>query len=239
MKKQRVLIFRHARHEGPGYFADFLDHRGIPHELVRIDESDAIPDSLDGAAGLVLMGGPMSVNDRLPWIPPILTLIRKAVDRNIPVLGHCLGGQLMAKALGGRVTRNRVKEIGWLPVQAIESPTARQWLDGLTPQFEVFHWHGETFSDLPRGATPILKSRGCRHQAFVLGPHLAFQCHVEMTPELVRSWARTGGAEIAKTSATVQGERQMRVNLVARAERLNRIADVFYERWIQGLPARR
>ncbi len=235
MSKKPVLIFRHAPHEGPGYFADFLNRRSIAHRLVRVDAGDPIPDSLAGAAGLVLMGGPMSVNDRLPWIAPVLSLIQKAVDANVPVLGHCLGGQLMTKALGGRVTRNRKKEIGWLPVQVVDSPEAGKWLNGLAPAFEVFHWHGETFSVLPPAATPILRSRACRHQAFVLGPHLAFQCHIEMTPELVRSWAKTGAAEIAKPSATVQSEQQMRVNLTARTTRLNRIADVFYERWIQGL----
>jgi GMP synthase-like glutamine amidotransferase len=230
-----VLIFRHVAHEGPGYFAEFLDRHGIGHRLVRIDAGDAVPTSLDGAAGLCFMGGPMSVNDRLPWIAPALALIRQAVAADVPVIGHCLGGQLMAKALGGRVTRNRVRELGWLPVEATDAPAARAWLDGLGPRFEVFHWHGETFSTLPPGATAILRSRACRHQAFVLGPHLAFQCHVEMTPAMVRHWARTGRDELAATSATVQSERQMRVNLVARAVRLNRVADVFYTRWIAGL----
>lgn len=238
MSRKSVLIFRHAAHEGPGYFAEFLDRRGIAHRLVRIDAGEPVPHSLDGVSGLVFMGGPMSANDRLPWIAPVLALIRRAVDADVPVLGHCLGGQLMARALGGRVTRNRIKEIGWLPVQAVNSPAARPWLNGLAPQFEVFHWHGETFSELPDGAHWILKSRDCRHQAFTLGfKHLAFQCHVEMTPELVRSWARTGSAEIAATSPTVQSERQMRVNLVARTQRLNRVADVFYSRWIKGLPS--
>jgi len=232
---QQILVFRHAPHEGPGYLADFLARHRLAHKLVRIDAGEPVPKSIAGISGLVLMGGPMSVNDRLPWIPPTLALIREAVERDIPVLGHCLGGQLMAKALGGRVTRNRIKEIGWLPVRVIASPVASEWLDGLAPQFEVFHWHGETFSSLPPGATAILKSRDCRHQAFVLGKHLAFQCHVEMTPALVRSWARAGATEIAKPTATVQSDQQMRVNLVARAERMNRIADVFYSRWIAGL----
>lgn len=236
MSNKSVLIFRHAAHEGPGYFAEFLDRRGIAHRLVRLDAGEPVPHSLDGVSGLVFMGGPMSVNDRLPWLPPVLELIRRAVTADVPVLGHCLGGQLMAKALGGRVTRNRTKEIGWLPVQGMDSPAARSWLNGLAPQFEVFHWHGETFSQLPPGAIPILSSRACRHQAFVLGDkHLAFQCHVEMTPELVRSWAKTGSAEIVDPSATVQSEKQMRMNLVARARRLNRVADVFYTRWIKGL----
>ena len=180
------------------------------------------------------MGGPMSVNDRLPWIPKVVSLIQQAVAADVPVLGHCLGGQLMSKALGAKVTRNRVKEIGWLPVEVIESTFARRWLDGSPSRFEVFHWHGETFG-LPADATPLLKSRDCRNQAWVMGKHLAFQCHIEMTPALVRSWARTGAAEIAQPSRTVQSEAQMRVNLVQRAEQLNRRADAFYAHWIKGL----
>jgi len=230
-----IVIFRHVRHEGPGYLADYLDRRGLPWRLVRIDRRDPVPSSLAGISGLVFMGGPMSANDRLPWIPPLLRLIRSAVDRDIPVLGHCLGGQLMAKALGGRVARNRIREIGWLPVETLDNANAQQWANGLARRFEVFHWHGETFSELPDGAVPILKSRDCRHQAFVLGRHLGFQCHVEMTPQLVRSWSTTGAAEIRNPGRTVQSAQQMRVNLVARAQRLNRVADVFYDRWLQGL----
>jgi len=232
---REILVFRHAAHEGPGYLADFLARHNLRYRLVRIDAGEAVPKSIAGISGLVFMGGPMSANDRLPWIPPVLALIREAAQKDVPVLGHCLGGQLMARAFGGRVTRNRVKEIGWLPVRVIESSVAHDWMTGLAPQFEVFHWHGETFSGLPSGATAILKSRDCRHQAFVLGKHLAFQCHVEMTPVLVRSWARAGAAEIARPTNTVQSAQQMRVNLVARAERMNRIADVFYARWIKGL----
>ena len=232
---REILVFRHAAHEGPGYLADFLARHNLRYRLVRIDAGEAVPKSIAGISGLVFMGGPMSANDRLPWIPPVLALIREAAQKDVPVLGHCLGGQLMARAFGGRVTRNRVKEIGWLPVRVIESSVAHDWMTGLAPQFEVFHWHGETFSGLPSGATAILKSRDCRHQAFVLGKHLAFQCHVEMTPVLVRSWARAGAAEIARPTDTVQSARQMRVNLVARAERMNRIADVFYARWMKGL----
>jgi GMP synthase-like glutamine amidotransferase len=180
------------------------------------------------------MGGPMSVNDTLPWIAPLLQLIRNAVVADVPVLGHCLGGQLMAKALGGAVRRNRIKEVGWLPVERVESAVAREWLGELPARFEAFHWHGETF-DIPPGATPILRSRACENQAFVLGKHLAFQCHIEMTPALVRSWVRTGAAEIAKRAPAVQGAARIRTNLVPRTQRLNRVADVFYQRWIGGL----
>src|SRR5215204_2079215 len=114
-----ILIFRHATHEGPGYFADFLVRCGLSHSLIRIDQHDPVPSSIDGVSGLVFMGGPMSVNDRLPWIPKVISLIQQAVAADIPVLGHCLGGQLMSKALGGKVTSQRIKEIGWLPVETV------------------------------------------------------------------------------------------------------------------------
>ncbi|MDH4233536.1 MAG: type 1 glutamine amidotransferase, partial [Gallionella sp.] len=104
-----IAIFRHFPTEGPGYLAEFLDERKIPWQLIAIDAGDAVPQSVAAYAGLVFMGGPMSVNDDLPWIPKVEALIRDAVARDIPLLGHCLGGQLISKALGGVVSRNPVK----------------------------------------------------------------------------------------------------------------------------------
>jgi GMP synthase-like glutamine amidotransferase len=229
-----ILITRHAPHEGPGYLGDYLERRRLPYRLIRIDQDDSIPSSIDGVSGLVCMGGPMSVNDPLPWIPKVTELIRKAVAADVPVLGHCLGGQLISKALGGVITKNPVKEIGWLPVSRVDSPVAPQWLDGLPREFEVFHWHGETFS-IPPGATRLLASRDCANQAFVIGKTLAFQCHIEMTADMVGEWARVGADEIAPVCATVQRPEAMTTELDQRVPRLQRIADKFYDRWIQGL----
>ena len=231
---QEILIFRHAPHEGPGYLADYLGRHRLPWRLIRIDQNDPIPSSIDGVSGLVFMGGPMSVNDPLPWIPRVAKLIQQAVAADVPVLGHCLGGQLISKALGGEITKNPIKEIGWLPVTRVEGTVADSWLDGLPGEFEVFHWHGETFS-IPPDATRILASRDCANQAFVIGKTLAFQCHVEMTAELVREWVRVGAEEIAPVCATVQNPQTMTAELDARVERLQGIADRFYDRWIQGL----
>jgi GMP synthase-like glutamine amidotransferase len=231
---KEILIFRHAPHEGPGYLAEYLDRHHLPHRLIRVDQGEPVPTSLDGISGLVLMGGPMSVNDPLPWIPPVLQLIRTAVAADIPVLGHCLGGQLISKALGGVITRNPVKEIGWLPVSRVDNAVAHPWLDDLPDDFMVFHWHGETFS-IPPGATRILSSRDCVNQAFVLGKTLAFQCHIEMTAGLVREWARVGADEVSKVCATVQEPAVMTTDLEARVKRLQAIADIFYDRWTQGL----
>jgi len=231
-----IVIFRHVANEGPGYLAEFLDRHGLAHRTVRIDAHDPIPESIADAAGLVFMGGPMSVNDPLPWIPKVLKLIREADAAGIPVLGHCLGGQLLAKALGARVRRHRLKEIGWLKCVASDSPRARDWLNGLPPQFEVFHWHGETF-EIPAGATHLLRSRHCRNQAYAIGKHLGLQCHIEMTPALVRAWARDGAREIAAAgpSETVQRRALMVSSLARRTADLHRVADVLYTRWIQGL----
>lgn len=231
-----IVIFRHVATEGPGYLAEFLDRHGLAHHTVRIDAHDPIPESIADAAGLVFMGGPMSVNDPLPWIPKVLKLIREADAIGIPVLGHCLGGQLLAKALGARVRRHRLKEIGWLKVSTVDSPLAHDWLNGLPPQFEVFHWHGETF-EIPAGGVHLLRSRHCRNQAYAKGKHLGLQCHVEMTPELVRTWARDGAREIAAAgpSDTVQHRARMVSSLARRTTDLHRVADVLYTRWIQGL----
>ena len=231
---QDIIVFRHAPHEGPGYLADYLDRHGLPHRLVRIDRDDPIPSSIDGILGVVLMGGPMSVNDPLPWIPKVAELIRRAVAADLPVLGHCLGGQLISKALGGAITKNPVKEIGWLKVARVDNPLARRWLDGLPAEFEAFHWHGETFS-IPPGATRILGSRDCANQAFVLGKTLAFHCHIEMTADMVREWARVGAEELAPVCATVQNPQTMTADLDARVQRLQAVADKVYDRWIEGL----
>lgn len=234
--KKQILIFRHFPTEGPGYFARFLDHQGLAHRTIKVDEGEPVPESIADIPALVFMGGPMSVNDPLPWIPQVLRLIRAAVAADVPVLGHCLGGQLLSKALGGHVRQNRAKEFGWLPVSTVDSPETENWLTGLPPRFEVFHWHGETFS-IPPGATHILRSRYCRNQAFVIGKSLGLQCHIEMTPALVRAWARAGAGEIARAlpGAGVQRPAQMLIGLPQRVARLNRIADVLYTRWLQGL----
>ena len=175
----------------------------------------------------------MSVNDPLPWIAEVTSLIRQAIGADVPVLGHCLGGQLMAKALGSPVTRNAVKEIGWFPVNVIEGPETRRWFGNLPPSFMAYHWHGETFA-IPANAQRVLASADCPNQAFVLGKHLALQCHVEMTPPLIADWVREADGEL-KPSRTIQSGDEMLRDAHTRAEALHRIADTLYERWIAGL----
>ena len=182
------------------------------------------------------MGGPMSVNDPLDWIGLVLELIRAAVSREVPVLGHCLGGQLMAKALGGVVGRNPVKEIGWGRVLVADNSQAKHWFGDLR-EFESFHWHGETFS-IPPGAQNIASSQYCAHQAFAIGGHLAMQCHVEMTPQLIHAWCDDWHKEVVSLSSrvpSVQPPDEILRDLDARATRLNGVARTLYNRWLLGV----
>ena len=230
-----VIIFRHAATEGPGYFATFLEEHNIPWQLVKIDEDEPLPASISDFSGVVLMGGPMSVNDSLSWIPPLLTLIREAQQLDIPLLGHCLGGQLVSKALGGEVTRNPIKEIGWGEVMVSDNAVAKEWF-GELEGFNSFHWHGETFG-LPEKAVHLLSSPYCQNQAYAIGKHLAFQCHIEMTPEMVESWCIVGADELAEAAASiaVQQAEKMRETLPLHCFFLNKVANQVYSQWIKGL----
>ena len=228
-----VRIFRHIECEGPGYLAQFLGERAIPHEIIAIDQEQQIPETLDDVSALVFMGGPMSVNDPLPWIAQECDLIGRAVDQDIPVLGHCLGGQLIAKALGGKVGKNPVREIGWHPVDRVQGSACDQWLRELPDRFDVFHWHGETFS-LPEGTQHLLSSPYCVNQGFVAGKSLALQCHIEMTASMVREWADLYRDEIAQPSSSVQSHEDMVTDVEHRAQDLQRTARILYEKWIKG-----
>jgi GMP synthase-like glutamine amidotransferase len=229
-----VAVFRHTSSEGPGYFATYLDAHSVAWQLIKIDEGDTVPVSAADFSGLCFMGGPMSVNDDLPWIAPVLNLIRDAQARDMPVIGHCLGGQLIAKALGGTVSPNPVKEIGWGKVD-ITDPDATTWI-GATKTFDAFHWHGETFS-LPPGATRLMKSDYCDNQAYVIGKTLGMQCHVEMTEAMIRLWNRGWAKEKVAASPSVQSPDAMYVNLDARIAAMRAVADKLYAQWIRGLAA--
>lgn len=205
--------------------------------MLKIDEGEALPD-LRELSGLAMMGGPMSVNDELPWMEPLVDFVRAAVRDEVPVIGHCLGGQILAKALGAQVTRNPVKEIGWGRVDVLDLPAASEW--GPEASFLGYHWHGETFS-IPPGAQRVWSSAYCANQAFALGPHFGMQCHVEMTEAHVLAWCESGAREIERNlarSPAVQTGQAMRENLASRLEALHGVADRVYTRWSAGLTRR-
>ena len=233
-----VAIFRFSSDDGPGYFASFLDRHSINWQQFNLDDGEAIPENLDAYAGLVLMGGPMSVNDNLPWIRPVLDVIRAAISRGQPCIGHCLGGQLMSKALGGVVTVNAVKEIGWNAVIVENNAAAREWLgEDLVAKSSLttFQWHGETFT-LPAGATRNLTGGACANQAYVIGNSIGMQCHPEMTSAMIDEWCGDWAAENVIASESVQRPEEMRRSMKSNLVALRTLADRLYARWVAGLP---
>ncbi|HSW51248.1 MAG TPA: gamma-glutamyl-gamma-aminobutyrate hydrolase family protein [Bryobacteraceae bacterium] len=183
-----VLAFRHVRFEHLGLIAPALESRGISFEYVDLSHDPEAAIGEEPAGGFIFMGGPMSANDDLPCIRREIRLIERVSAGGKPVLGICLGAQLLAKALGARVYRNPVKEIGWYPVQWSHAAAVDPLLAGLSGEDTVFHWHGETF-DLPPGAELLASSERCRNQAFRWGSSAyGFQFHLEVTPEMIADW---------------------------------------------------
>ncbi len=181
----------------------------------------------------------MSAYDPLPWIPPVLDLLRDAVTEGRPCVGHCLGGQLMSMALGGEVKRHTVKEIGWHHLYAEDVPEAREWLgageDEKAAEWTAFQWHGDTFS-IPPGATRILTGSVCANQAYVIGKSLGMQCHTEMTVEAIATWCRAWEAECADPKLpSVQTPERMMELAEQNLPMLRELADRLYARWIAGL----
>ena len=230
-----IAIFRFSPTEGPAYFADWLDARGLAWQQVALDEGAPMPVDPRAFSGIALMGGPMSVNDRCHWQAPLTALLRAAVDRDIPVLGHCLGGQSLALALGAPVTRAPVAEIGWIDVEVCDAAARREWFGGRTA-FTTFEWHYDAFA-LPAGATPVLTNAFNAHQAYVVADrHIGFQCHIEMTEALVESWLASGADELpAESTPAAQSAADIRRDLVARVTSLHAVADDVYARWARGL----
>jgi len=232
-----VLVFRHARTEGPGHFATFLDTNRLAWKLVKLDEGEAVPDDAGPYSGLAFMGGPMSANDELPWTRPVLSLMRDAVRRKVPVIGHCLGAKRAREKLAAEVKANPVKEIGWNRVEVEDTSLARNWLGADLREFTTFQWHGETFA-IPESGERILRGTHCRNQAYVVADrHLGMQCHVEMTPEMIRSWCDTGGDEVreAAGSPAVQDVATIQAQMAERLPALRDVAERLYRRWLTKL----
>jgi GMP synthase-like glutamine amidotransferase len=231
---QPVAIFCFSPTEGPGHFAEWIDAHGLARRLIALDEGDPVPTDPRGFSGIAMMGGPMSANDDLPWSAALLDLVRGAVAADVPVLGHCLGGQILAKALGAPVTRTPAPEIGWGEVRVQGADSGSAWF-GKRDAFTTFQWHYEVFA-LPPGATRVLTNAHNPNQAYTLGKHIGLQCHIEMTRPMVETWCRTGAAELpASSTGATQSREDIYADLEPRLAALSRLADDVYAHWANGL----
>ncbi len=182
----KIAIFQHAASEPAGYFETVFSEHKIPHEYIRLYETNEVPAT--GATHFMFMGGPMSVNDEkeFPYLKEEKALIRNAVKRGRPVLGICLGAQLIASAFGAKVYPYR-QETGWC--RLIREPDLPGALSRFPAQFSVFQLHGETF-DLPAGAHLLCTGDIVKHQAFVYKTTLALQFHLELTDAIISEWTQ-------------------------------------------------
>lgn len=182
----KVLVIQHVPAEGLGAFQEFLTGRGW--ELDVKCEGVNIPNNLEDYNALIILGGPMGAyeEDIYPYLRTVQDLVREAAQRHLPVLGICLGAQLIARGLGARVGPNPVKEIGWYQIELTGG--GREVFPDLTPTLSAFQWHGDTF-DLPPGAVLLAQGETCTNQAFVYEDIIwAFQFHFELTPEMIGDW---------------------------------------------------
>lgn len=245
-----IAILQHEADVAPGNFTEHLARRGRPFDIIALYAGAPVPRSAAPYAGLCSLGGNMSVaTDRasgepLPWLEPELALLRDADRHGVPVIGHCLGGQLLARALGGDVRRAPHLEMGWGRVHIDDAALARDWLGEDADAVEFFQWHSDAF-DLPPGARRLAGSDFCANQAYVMPrggfAHVGMQFHIEMTPQLVRLWAADPGAveqveaEKRRTGGpAVQTPAQMVDRLEPRAARMDRVAQRLYDRWLSG-----
>lgn len=235
-----VAVFQHTAVGAPGAVLPILAQLGVDVRLVRILDGEAVPADVTQFAGLVFMGGYMSVHDPLPWIAQELQLIRAADAQGIPLAGHCLGSQLIALGLGGQVAQHTQPEIGWGTLLVDADATTRDWFGPLAGrELETFQWHGDTFTP-PAGARQLARSRYCENQVFVhRDRHLLVQSHLEMTPALVELSLEVNGHQLVRQhelgNPAVQSLASTRERITERTQAMNGVLHQLYRRWVQGL----
>lgn len=205
----RALVLQHVAVEGPGTLAPYLEARGWKLETVALYAGARPPEDALGYQAIIVMGGPMGVYDEAeyPFLRDEQHFLRRAMAQHVPLLGICLGSQLLAKALGARVYRNPQKEIGWYSVDLTPAGVADPLFASLASPVPVFQWHGDAF-DLPAGALSLASSPLCTHQTFRYGDRVyGLLFHLELTPAIIHTWLEVFQDELLSLRGTIDPDR--------------------------------
>jgi len=198
-----VLVVQNCPAESAGTILDYLSDRRIPFQEIHSYRGDPMPEANDFSA-VICLGCPISLTDfeRHPFLRDLYAFVARLVRDNVPYLGICYGGQLLAKILGAKVERNRVKEIGVYTACLTEAGKNDPMFNRLGSSFPVVQWHGDTFS-LPFGCERLVEGTDCVNQAFRHGRQVALQFHLEATELLLSSWCEAYPQELAEVEKTV------------------------------------
>lgn len=229
-----VLILQHQLPENAAYLVTWLKRHSILYQIINAGAGELFPTNIEPFSALAVMGGGMSANDPLPSNRQAEILILQAMYRNIPVIGHCLGGQLMAKALGGTITASPQPEIGWQSIVYEPTDRTQEWF-GNQPTNTVIQWHYESFS-IPTGATRVATSSSCPNQAFTIGPHLAMQFHIEINEDKIDSWVNDDDPKWADARTrynSVQDKITMLNGIPFHLAQHQATADRIYANWLK------
>ena len=233
---KRLLVFQHVAHEILGTLDPLLKRAGFRIRYINFSRQPDAQPSLEGYDGLIILGGPMSVNDsdRLPHLTREMHVIEQAMKRGLPVLGICLGAQLIAKALGAAVYPNQEKEIGWYDVAptkaAKDDPLLGKWLRSE----KIFQWHGDTF-EIPRTSRHLAFSSLCSNQAFRYGSNVyGFQFHLEVEERMIQRWlgVKENQIEIASLGEKINAER-IHAETALHIRRLHELSDQVFSEFIK------
>lgn len=225
-----ITCFQHIDCEGPGYLSDVLKTKRVEMEVLKPFKGDPIPERIGD--GLIVLGGPMGVYEEkeFPWMTAELDAIRRCLASSLPVLGICLGSQMLAHAAGGQVFRGAQPEVGWYPIELTPEGHFDPLFLGVAPEFEAFHWHGDTFT-LPANAVRLAGNHLYPNQIYKIGNNAyGFQCHLEVTEEMVKSWAAIYAKELTPSGGPNRPER-IENHLPENAKALRAIGETVFSRF--------